>query len=120
MRWCLLVLSSLALAGCHGGGDRGPAWPKSAGTVTPDSYLDDGGESLEPRASHLAGIEISNDDTAAGTADASTAPTPADATAPDAATPTPTETPLGPTMETIEIQLENLEVGPGAVIINGS
>ena len=108
------VLLVLAIAGCHAAAAGGPAWPKSAGTVTPDDYQDDGGESLAPHPSHVAAIEVATDDTPA--ASATPAPT-ATATAIDRGTPTtPSQPPVPPT-ETIEIQIEDIQVGPGDIII---
>jgi hypothetical protein len=47
-----LVLSLIVVAAAACGGKQsssGPAWPESAGTVIPDDYKEDGGESLEPK-----------------------------------------------------------------------
>lgn len=53
-----------AATGCGGhAGDVGPAWPKSAGHVVPDSWEDDGGESLAPhQAAAVAAVEASADE----------------------------------------------------------
>jgi hypothetical protein len=57
MRW---VLAAMLLAACGGrASSPEPAWPKSAGWQTPDSWEEDGGESLEPRADHLSAVEES-------------------------------------------------------------
>lgn len=110
-----LAAALLVLVACHGARDRGPAWPKSAGTVAPDDYQDDGGESLEPRTNHVAAIEVSADDRPAPVADS---PKPA-APSSDKGTATETSTtPAAPTTDTIEIQIEDIQVGPGDIIIN--
>lgn len=102
-----------ALTACDRGASRGPAWPASAGTVAPDDYQDDGGESLEPRASSspVAALEVAPD------LKPTTATTPAAADAKvDKPAPTSTEkTP--PLVETIEIQVEDIQAGPGDIII---
>jgi hypothetical protein len=102
----------VALSACGGARDRGPAWPKSAGTVSPDDYKDDGGESLEPRPSHVAAIEVAPDETPSADVKAAAAP------AADKGTATSPDTPPTPTTETIEIQIEDIQVGPGDIIIN--
>lgn len=104
----------LGLAACQGAPARGPAWPKSAGTVVPASSQDDGGESLEPRAagSHVAAIEVAADPTPAATAAAPTVEVTI-----DPGTPTSTEKPPSPVTETIDIQVEDIPVGPGDIII---
>jgi hypothetical protein len=58
MRW---VLAATLLAAACGGRSSSPepAWPKSAGWETPDTWEEDGGESLEPRADHLSAVEDS-------------------------------------------------------------
>jgi hypothetical protein len=51
-RLLLLVLAAAAVAvvqsACGGRQGRDPAWPESAGSMVPDDWKDDGGESLEP------------------------------------------------------------------------
>lgn len=47
---------SAASAGC---GSRGPAWPKSAGTVASAEWSEDGGESIAPHTARAAAIERS-------------------------------------------------------------
>lgn len=42
-------LIALWLAACGGAAQTGPAWPKSAGSMVPDDWREDGGESLEPQ-----------------------------------------------------------------------
>lgn len=44
-----LLAAVLVLAACGGKGSPEPAWPKSAGHVPPESWEEDGGESLEPQ-----------------------------------------------------------------------
>ena len=48
----------LALAGCGGAG-RGPAWPRSAGTVASEDWSEDGGESIAPHTTRAAAVEQS-------------------------------------------------------------
>jgi len=44
------ALAALFLSACAGSGlSSTPTWPKSAGTVIPADWSEDGGESLEPR-----------------------------------------------------------------------
>jgi hypothetical protein len=53
---------SATLAACGGASKSGPAWPKSAGNMTPDTWEEDGGESIEPRvASDAAPVESGSD-----------------------------------------------------------
>lgn len=58
---CAALAAALLLASC--GGNRGPAWPKSAGAVTVDEWKEDGGESIEPQASRATAIERSAEPT---------------------------------------------------------
>jgi len=44
-----LLAAVLVLSACGGKGSPEPAWPKSAGHVPPESWEEDGGESLEPQ-----------------------------------------------------------------------
>ena len=110
MRW---VLALLVIAACGGGGDRGPAWPRSAGTELPDDASDDGGESLEPRstAHPAAAIEIAEDTTVA----AALPPPPLDPTPTPAAPDTvpPDTVPTAPVGETMEINVEEITITPG-------
>ena len=111
MRTLVLVV---ALAGCHGASSSGPAWPKSAGTVAPDGYEDDGGESLAPHPRHVAAIEVATDDSPAASA-AGAASTTVIVVEPGTTT-VPAPAPVPPT-ETIELQVEDIQIGPGGVII---
>ena len=116
MRWPWLAVTlalALALAACGRAPAAGPAWPKSAGTVAPEDYRDDGGESIQPHPHHVAAIEVATDPSppaSAATADAGEG------------TSTATDNPATPglptgTVETIEIQLEDIQIGPGGDII---
>ncbi len=58
---CAAFAAVLLLASC--GGNRGPAWPKSAGAVTVDEWSEDGGESIEPRPSRATSVERSAEPT---------------------------------------------------------
>lgn len=51
------LLALLAGAAC--GGSRGPAWPKSAGTVAVSEWSEDGGESIAPHTARAAAVEKS-------------------------------------------------------------
>jgi hypothetical protein len=56
-----MVLASLLAAACGGKqSSPGPAWPESAGTVIPDDYKEDGGESIDPKVAASASIEASS------------------------------------------------------------
>jgi hypothetical protein len=59
----VIVVSALLSAACGGKPkDTGPAWPKSAGWETPETWEEDGGESLEPKAGgDVAQMEHSED-----------------------------------------------------------
>lgn len=57
----LVLACSLFLVACHRGGAPEPAWPESAGHVAPDSWEDDGGESLEPRGDTMIEDSTSGD-----------------------------------------------------------
>lgn len=57
MRWALLLI---VIAACGRKGAPDPAWPESAGHVAPETWEEDGGESLEPRGSTM--VEDSEDD----------------------------------------------------------
>jgi hypothetical protein len=46
----LLTAVALAFAGGCAGAAAGPAWPKSAGSMVPETWEEDGGESLAPHA----------------------------------------------------------------------
>jgi len=56
----LALLAGLAVAGC---GSRGPAWPKSAGTVASTEWSEDGGESIAPHTARAAAVERSAEPT---------------------------------------------------------
>jgi hypothetical protein len=72
---CAAFAAALLLASC--GGNRGPAWPKSAGAVTVDEWEEDGGESIEPQASLATAVERSAEPTPEGkVAEAPPAPAP--------------------------------------------
>ena len=103
-----VALVLLVIAACGGRGDRGPAWPRSAGTEIPDDASGDGGESLEPRstAHPVAALEVAEDTTVAAAPPPPVEPTPTP-TAP-AVTPTPTP----PTGETMEITVEEITITP--------
>jgi hypothetical protein len=61
-RLTVTLLLLTGLGACGGASNSGPAWPKSAGTVTPDTWEEDGGESIEPRvASDVTAIESSSE-----------------------------------------------------------
>lgn len=49
----------LGVAACAGA-STGPAWPKSAGSMVPEDWRDDGGESLTPHL--VAEVEESSSD----------------------------------------------------------
>jgi hypothetical protein len=66
-----LTLSAAALASC---GSRGPAWPKSAGTVASADWSEDGGESIAP---HAASTNASAVERSAEPAPEAKAPAPA-------------------------------------------
>jgi hypothetical protein len=111
-----VAVALLALTACDRGASRGPAWPASAGTVAPDDSVDDGGESLEPRASSrpVAALEVAPDLTPTATATAA----PGAAADPKVDKPAPTSTEKTPPMvETIELQVEDIQIGPGDIII---
>lgn len=77
-RFSLLALTlALALAGCGGKAtSSGPAWPASAGWVTPATWQEDGGESIEPRVTdEVAAIESSDDPSGDTTVDVDIDPT---------------------------------------------
>lgn len=44
----LWVAALLVLAACGKKSTPDPAWPESAGSVTPETWEEDGGESLDP------------------------------------------------------------------------
>ena len=104
-------LALVMVLGCGRGAGPGVAWPKSAGTEPVTDPADDGGESLEPQTSHrpVAAIEI-NDDEPAAIVDP---PVEADP-APSATTETPVSAPIG---ETVEIQIEEIQISPGDIVI---
>jgi len=95
-----LLASVILLAACGGrAASRGPAWPKSAGWEKPDTWQEDGGESLAPREQHLSAVETSDDaaadvepaaDIDTTTVEVTPGPTP-DGPVPDDATPPPAE-----------------------------
>lgn len=103
-----VALVLLVIAACGGRGDRGPAWPRSAGTEIPDDASGDGGESLEPRstAHPVAALEIA-EDTSVAAAPPPVEPTPTPVA--PAVTPTPTVTPIG---ETMEINVDEITITP--------
>lgn len=104
MRWLAPLV--LALAGCGGSAPSGPAWPKSAGTVTPTDSEDDGGESLAPRSTTPAAraIEIK--------ADPTVAVAPVEEAPDDAPPPSTTPAEPEPTGETMEIEVEEITITP--------
>lgn len=55
------IAAALLLTAC--GGNRGPAWPKSAGAVTVDEWEKDGGESIEPQTASATAVERSAEPT---------------------------------------------------------
>jgi hypothetical protein len=52
----LAASAGLAVTGC---GSRGPAWPRSAGTVASTEWSEDGGESIAPHTARAAAVERS-------------------------------------------------------------
>lgn len=106
MRAAVLLVG---LAACGGHRAAGPAWPKSAGTVTVDDPAEDGGESLEPRTSSdaSAAIEISDGGGSIAAAVSDAAPELVPAPAAPSTTPPPP-----PTGEVIEIQVEDITITP--------
>jgi hypothetical protein len=64
-----LLVIALAIAavgiptiGCGGRQASGPAWPESAGSMVPDDWKEDGGESLEPDApAEVAALETAEE-----------------------------------------------------------
>jgi hypothetical protein len=106
-----LAVALLVASACHHPAASGPAWPKSAGAHTASDQQEDGGESLEPRvASHPSvAIEIADHEPV----DVATIPD-------DSVTPlvtTPDLAPPAPTGETMEMQVIEIQVGPGDGII---
>jgi hypothetical protein len=58
----LAVAASIPSAGCGGRKASGPAWPESAGSMVPDDWKEDGGESLEPDApAEVAALETAEE-----------------------------------------------------------
>ncbi len=57
----LIALLTLFVAAGGGAacGSRGPAWPKSAGTVAVSEWSEDGGESIAPHTARAAAVEKS-------------------------------------------------------------
>lgn len=55
------IAAALLLTAC--GGNRGPAWPKSAGTVAVEEWKEDGGESIEPQTASATAVERSAEPT---------------------------------------------------------
>jgi hypothetical protein len=94
-----ILIASLAAA-CGGrAAPAGPAWPRSAGDAAPDSWEEDGGESLAPRRANLAAVERSTsaaaepDDEADDVVEAEAAPAPADEEATEPPAPETTDLP---------------------------
>ncbi|MEZ4362429.1 MAG: hypothetical protein R3B48_19725 [Kofleriaceae bacterium] len=97
---------ALSLSACAGGG-RGPAWPKSAGTLRSEDWKEDGGEPVSPRASVLSSVERSDEPERETTSEA---PAASVDVAPDASEPT------APISAEEPIELDDLDLGEGIVI----
>lgn len=81
----LLVAVGAGSAGTACGSSRGPAWPKSAGTVAVSEWSEDGGESIAPHTAHAAAVEKSAEPETETKAAEAPAPKPAEPAAEDSA-----------------------------------
>jgi len=99
----LLVVMLLGTAACHGAKQTGPAWP------APSTTADDGGESIDPRATTIAAaIEKPDEKDDAPAAPAAEAAKPAATPEADkpAAAPAATQAPEGDVIMSEEIIIE--------------